>query len=281
VSGWEQDGQTDAVLKIMKMCRNDASRSQAASDSVVAINFYSIGNFKQGDQTCLGLLVEISAQTSAKNKAYELKGAKACTSFSVDMERLNVFHPEVRPSGIPYGNVIVDTYAYSGMVPTRYTYKGSQYDFYSDEFKSKALSSVSTAQEGAYQAERSSSGRDLDKGSAPEQRYSDVGGPAISAIGESAIVKHQDEDPAATLPALLVSPAPVYPSRALSRGLDGSVTLEFTINPDGSTAAPIVVESTSSLFERAASRAILKRRYESTARKVTGVRDTVQFRLSN
>ena len=44
----------------------------------------------------------------------------------------------------------------------------------------------------------------------------------------------------------IVKVAPVYPSRALSRGLEGFVIVEFTVTRQGTVRDPVVVESTSS-----------------------------------
>ena len=60
----------------------------------------------------------------------------------------------------------------------------------------------------------------------------------------------------------IVRVAPVYPARALSRGLEGYVDLSFTVTAAGTVRDPIILFSTSSLFERAASRAVLKFKYK-------------------
>jgi protein TonB len=67
----------------------------------------------------------------------------------------------------------------------------------------------------------------------------------------------------------IVRVAPVYPARALSRGLEGYVDMSFTVTTTGTVKDPIVVFSTSSLFERAAIRAVLKFKYKP--RVVDGV----------
>ncbi len=60
----------------------------------------------------------------------------------------------------------------------------------------------------------------------------------------------------------IVKVAPVYPSRALSRGLEGYCILEFTVTRTGSVRDVITLECTSSLFERAATQAALKFKYK-------------------
>lgn len=67
----------------------------------------------------------------------------------------------------------------------------------------------------------------------------------------------------------IVRVAPVYPARALSRGLEGYVDMSFTVTTTGTVKDPAVVFSTSSLFERAAIRAVLKFKYKP--RVVDGV----------
>ena len=67
----------------------------------------------------------------------------------------------------------------------------------------------------------------------------------------------------------IVRVAPVYPARALSRGLEGHVDLAFTVTTAGTVRDPVVLFSTSSMFERAAIRAVLKFKYKP--RVVDGV----------
>jgi len=67
----------------------------------------------------------------------------------------------------------------------------------------------------------------------------------------------------------IVRVAPVYPARALSRGLEGYVDLSFTVTTTGTVRDPVIIFSTSSLFERAAIRAVEKFKYKP--RVVDGV----------
>ena len=60
----------------------------------------------------------------------------------------------------------------------------------------------------------------------------------------------------------IVKVAPIYPSRALSRGLEGNCILEFTVTRAGSVQDVMVVECSSSLFVRAATQAALKFKYK-------------------
>ena len=83
----------------------------------------------------------------------------------------------------------------------------------------------------------------------------------------------------------IVKVAPVYPSRALSRGLEGYVIVEFTVTQTGATKDVVVVESTSSLFERAAVDAAYKFKYkprviDGVAVEVPGVRNKITFEIT-
>ena len=80
----------------------------------------------------------------------------------------------------------------------------------------------------------------------------------------------------------IVKVAPVYPSRALSRGIEGYVIVEFTVTRAGTVRDVFVVESTSTLFERAATAAALKFKYkprviDGEAVEVAGVRNKISF----
>ncbi|MEJ2298682.1 MAG: TonB family protein [Woeseiaceae bacterium] len=76
------------------------------------------------------------------------------------------------------------------------------------------------------------------------QTDGDIGGPGGMNIAEGDYLP-------------IVRVAPVYPSRALSRGLEGFVDLSFTVTTAGTVKDPVVIQSTSKLFERAAIRAVL------------------------
>jgi protein TonB len=82
----------------------------------------------------------------------------------------------------------------------------------------------------------------------------------------------------------IVKVAPVYPARALSRGLEGYVIVEFTVTRSGTTRDAFVVESTSTLFERAAVEAALKFKYkprviDGEPVEVPGVRNKITFEI--
>ena len=82
----------------------------------------------------------------------------------------------------------------------------------------------------------------------------------------------------------IVKVAPVYPARALNRGLEGYVIVEFTVTENGSTRDAFVVESTSTLFDRAAIEAALKFKYkprviDGVPVEVPGVRNRISFAI--
>jgi protein TonB len=77
----------------------------------------------------------------------------------------------------------------------------------------------------------------------------DIGGPGGMNIAEGDYLP-------------IVRVAPVYPSRALSRGIEGYVDLAFTVTSAGTVKDPVILHSTSSLFDRAATQAVLKFKYK-------------------
>ena len=84
----------------------------------------------------------------------------------------------------------------------------------------------------------------------------------------------------------IVRVAPVYPTRALSRELEGFVDMSFTVTATGTVKDPIVLQSTSSLFERAAIRAVLKFKYkprvvDGVPVEVVGVKTRITFQLED
>lgn len=85
--------------------------------------------------------------------------------------------------------------------------------------------------------------------------------------------------PATTVPRLLSAPSPRYPLVALRRKLEGQVTVQFTIRPDGGVTAPQVVSSDpAGVFDQAALVAASGWRFEAGSRSVSSSR-VVQFRL--
>ena len=82
----------------------------------------------------------------------------------------------------------------------------------------------------------------------------------------------------------IVRVAPVYPARALQRGVEGYVDMSFTVTTTGTVKDPIVMFSTSSLFDRAASRAVVKFKYkprvvDGVPVEVVGVKTRITFKI--
>ena len=99
----------------------------------------------------------------------------------------------------------------------------------------------------------------------------DIGGPAGMNVAEGDYLP-------------IVRVAPVYPARALSRGIEGYVDMSFTVTITGSVINPIVLFSTSSLFERAATRAVVKFKYKPRVTdgipvEVSGVKTRISFKI--
>jgi len=99
----------------------------------------------------------------------------------------------------------------------------------------------------------------------------DIGGPGGMNIAEGDYLP-------------IVRVAPVYPARALSRGVQGYVDMMFTVTTTGTVKDPVVTFSTSSLFDRAATRAVLKFKYkprvvDGVPVEVAGVTTRIRFML--
>lgn len=118
----------------------------------------------------------------------------------------------------------------------------------------------------------------------PDAPSIDVGRPEITAstdIGGPGGMNIAEGD---YLP--IVRVAPVYPARALSRGLEGYVDLSFTVTSAGTVRDPIVLFSSSSLFDRAATRAVLKFKYkprvvDGIPIDVPGVKTRITFQIED
>jgi len=66
-----------------------------------------------------------------------------------------------------------------------------------------------------------------------------TGRPTIGAITDGALVN-------------MVRVAPVYPSRALTYGIEGYVVVQFDVTADGRVVDVVIIESTDSVFNKAA-----------------------------
>ena len=82
----------------------------------------------------------------------------------------------------------------------------------------------------------------------------------------------------------IVKVQPIYPRRALSRGVEGYVIVEFTVTKQGTTRDVFVVESSSSMFENAAVKAAQKFKYkprivDGEPIEVPGVQNQITFEI--
>lgn len=102
---------------------------------------------------------------------------------------------------------------------------------------------------------------------------------AGSAMSKMSLSAGSDRD---TIP--LVRVPPDYPPRALSRGLEGWVQVQFTITGTGSVKDAIVVKSSSKVFEEAAVKSIMRWRYNpkienGVAVERVGMQTIIRFTL--
>ncbi len=82
----------------------------------------------------------------------------------------------------------------------------------------------------------------------------------------------------------IVQVAPNYPRRAQMRGLEGYVTLEFTVTRQGTVRDPRVIESSNTVFDSSAIDAVMRFRYrprviDGEPVDVPGVRFRITFQL--
>ena len=85
----------------------------------------------------------------------------------------------------------------------------------------------------------------------------------------------------------IVKVAPIYPSRALTRGIEGFCVVMYTVTRQGTTRDPVVVEDqcSSSLFHRASVNAALKFKYkprimDGEAVEVPGVQNKFTYEIT-
>jgi len=84
----------------------------------------------------------------------------------------------------------------------------------------------------------------------------------------------------------IVKVAPIYPQRALSRGIEGFCVVQYTVTRQGTIRDPFVIEDqcTSSLFHRASIQAALKFKYkprviDGQAVEVPGVQNKFTYEI--
>lgn len=84
----------------------------------------------------------------------------------------------------------------------------------------------------------------------------------------------------------IVKVQPVYPRRALQRGIEGYVIVEFVVTKNGSVRDPVVIEAQpEGIFDSAAMKAALKFKYkprvvDGEPIEVPGVRNKISFAIA-
>ena len=85
----------------------------------------------------------------------------------------------------------------------------------------------------------------------------------------------------------IVKVAPIYPNRALTRGIEGFCVVQYTVTRQGTVKDPVVIESqcTSSLFHSASVNAALKFKYkprimDGEAVEVPGVQNKFTYEIT-
>jgi protein TonB len=85
----------------------------------------------------------------------------------------------------------------------------------------------------------------------------------------------------------IVKVAPIYPNRALTRGIEGHCVVQYTVTRQGTTKDPVVIEDncTSSLFHSASINAALKFKYkprimDGEAVEVPGVQNKFTYEIT-
>ena len=128
----------------------------------------------------------------------------------------------------------------------------------------------------------------------PEQDFDQIDGDA--AVGEvgtpSKIKAKMDLTIGAGLSASdgeflpIVKVAPIYPRRALERGIEGYVVLEYTVTKQGTVSNPVVVEAQpENIFNKAAIKSALRYKYKPRVENgepvaVPNVRTKVTFKVA-
>jgi|TARA_B110000914_G_C15479534_1_gene454926 protein TonB len=84
----------------------------------------------------------------------------------------------------------------------------------------------------------------------------------------------------------IVKVAPIYPRRAMTRGVEGDCLIEYTVTSAGAVRDPTVVECSSSLFARASLNAVLRFKYkprvvDGNPIEVPGVRHVITYKLED
>ncbi len=84
----------------------------------------------------------------------------------------------------------------------------------------------------------------------------------------------------------IVKVAPIYPRRAMTRGVEGNCLIEFTVTKLGTVRDAVAVECSSTLFQRASVNAVLKFKYkprvvDGNPIEVPGVQHVITYKLED
>lgn len=127
----------------------------------------------------------------------------------------------------------------------------------------------------------------------PQQDFDNIdGNAAVGQIGAPRVTANLDLSIGTGLSVSdgeylpIVKVAPRYPDAAVNRGLEGYVVLEYTVTKQGTVRDPVVIESTSKLFDRAAIQSALRYKYkprvvDGEPIEVPGVRTRITFELAD
>ncbi|MEM9384737.1 MAG: energy transducer TonB [Pseudomonadota bacterium] len=107
-----------------------------------------------------------------------------------------------------------------------------------------------------------------------------AGGAGLGVVGSLGLAAADGE----YLPIIKV--APIYPRRALERGWEGEVIVEFTVTRQGTVRDVLVLDSTRAVFNQAAIDAAERFKYKPRVVngqpiEVAGVRNRIAFRLED
>ncbi len=127
----------------------------------------------------------------------------------------------------------------------------------------------------------------------PEQDFDEIdGNAAVGQIATAKIKTKLDLDIGAGLQATdgeylpIVKVAPQYPRRALEKGTEGYVRLEYTVTKQGTVRDPRVIESSpKGVFDKAAIKSALRYKYkprvvDGTPVEVSGVTTKISFKIA-
>ena len=105
---------------------------------------------------------------------------------------------------------------------------------------------------------------------------------ALAALKPRRQANERFGDGAVTLTEMiaLVQVPPRYPRRAARLQIEGSVTVEFTVTPDGRVTEPMIVESDPPIFDQAALQAIVRWKFEPSGENGQAIEARARQRIA-